>query len=241
MKYTPVHAKLWADSWFRQLNALDRYLFLYLLTNGRSELTGIYELPMDLMAAESGIDERDLRLTMLPRLEPKIYYREGWVMVVNYQKYRTSDSPQLIKGIQKTIEALPSHIKEMAISYGYDMHMVSIPYDTRLDKIRLKNTESDDSDFSDLTVEATDDNGDPRPTREPREVRAKYEELARWAEARRGFPFVSRPKQYAAMKKAKAMDISVGRLKERWQECESEGWRDGFDWTSVVSSFDKKA
>lgn len=69
----------------------------------------------------------------------------------------------------------------------------------------------------------------------------EYEELLKWAEDRRGFPFTNRVKQYAALKKARIGKINRSRLKDRWQDCEGETWRDGFDWTSVVSSFDKKA
>ncbi len=69
----------------------------------------------------------------------------------------------------------------------------------------------------------------------------QYDTLCKWAEDRRGFKFVNRLKQYAALKKARATNLSISKLKDRWIECEGESWRDGFDWTSVVSSFDKKA
>src|SRR3990167_8414173 len=48
-------------------------------------------------------------------------------------------------------------------------------------------------------------------------------------------------KENGALKKAKGLDISISRLKERWIQLEGENWRDGFDWSGVVSSFDKKA
>lgn len=127
MSYTPIQNRFWADGWVRQLNALDRYLFLYLLTNGRASLTGIYELPLDLMASESGIDEKDLRLSMLQRLEPKIYYREGWVIIKNYPKHRVSNSPKLLSGIRRSFDELPKQIQEIALSYGYPIDTLSIP------------------------------------------------------------------------------------------------------------------
>jgi len=111
----------------RELNALDRYLFLYLLTNGRALLTGIYELPLDLMASESGIDAKDLRLSMLQRLEPKVYYKEGWVIIKNYPNHRVSDSPKLITGINKSFNELPKKIQEIATLYGYPIHTIPIP------------------------------------------------------------------------------------------------------------------
>lgn len=141
--YTPVQNRFWSDGWVRQLNALDRYLFLYLLTNGRAELTGIYELPLDLMASESGIDEKDLRLSMLLRLEPKVYYKEGWVILRNYPNHRVSDSPKLLAGIRNDFLALPKHIQEIAKSVGYPIDTLSIPHRVsanRIEENRIDNT-----------------------------------------------------------------------------------------------------
>jgi hypothetical protein len=99
------------------------------------------------MASESGIDEKDLRLSMLQRLEPKIYYKEGWIIMVNFLKHRVSDSPKYLMGIQKQFAELPKHIQEMAISYGYPIHTVCIPIPIRQDKIKeykIKNTGSNE-------------------------------------------------------------------------------------------------
>lgn len=84
-----------------------------------------------------------------------------------------------------------------------------------------------------------DENAKPPRVIDP--SKNQYEKLCRWAEKRRGFPFVNRKKQYASLRDAKAANISLTRLKNRWCELEGETWRDGFDWASVVSSFNKKA
>lgn len=71
---------------------------------------------------------------------------------------------------------------------------------------------------------------------------SEYEEMCRWAEKRRGFPFVRKLKQYSSLKVAKENNISKSRLKERWIKQEGESWREGkVDWTTVISSFDKEA
>ena len=136
MSYTQFQHRFWSDGWIRDLNALDRYLFIYLLTNGRASLTGIYELPLDLMASESGIDERDLKQAMLGRLEPKVFYKEGWVIIKNFPKYKTSNSPTLLKGIKDEFGKIPSKIRELAISYGYPIHTLAYNRieDNRIDK-----------------------------------------------------------------------------------------------------------
>ena len=92
-----------------------------------------------------------------------------------------------------------------------------------------------------IRIEKTTDSGESMPIKEKKVGNEKYDTVCKWAEDRRGFKFVNRIKQYSALKKAKAENISITRLKERWIEMEGEEWRKGFDWTTVVSSFDKKA
>jgi len=64
--------------------------------------------------------------------------------------------------------------------------------------------------------------------------------LVGWAEKRRGFKFTSVPAQLGAIGRAKKANISPTRLKNRWGECEDETWRNGFDWTDVVKTFDRR-
>lgn len=96
-------------------------------------------------------------------------------------------------------------------------------------------------DIAPLVVVSDSEEENPRPSKEKDAFTPHYEEMCAWASKRRGFPFVSKKKQYAALKKARVLGIPPGKMKKRWEELEAEDWRDGFDWTSVVSSFDKRA
>jgi len=131
-----VQDRFWSDGWVRKLNPLDRYLFLYLLTNEHTNWAGIYELDLSMMAFESGLDERDLERSFLPRLLPKIIYVQGWVYVPNWVKHHTSESgtlsPQQKEGVRKAMEKVPEKIRliikeieEKGIPYTYPMHTVS--------------------------------------------------------------------------------------------------------------------
>lgn len=183
MEYTPVHNRFWSDGWVRHLNALDRYLFLYLLTNGRAKLTGIYELPLDLMASESGIDEKDLRLSMLQRLEPKIYYKEGWVIVINYLKHRIGGGHKYNAGVRANYEELPEKIQALAKSFGYPIDTLSIGYQrfpSIVDKNRIDNT-------SVATA--------PRRVLESEEDRPKKESRAKYPHSKEVFSWFPRPEK----------------------------------------------
>tara|TARA_R110000868_G_scaffold363247_1_gene625512 strand:+ start:217 stop:897 length:681 start_codon:yes stop_codon:yes gene_type:complete len=71
---------------------------------------------------------------------------------------------------------------------------------------------------------------------------AGYESLLKWAESTHGRRFTARTKQYGALKSAKAAGLKSADLKDRWEDMESDDFwgKKGFDWTHVVSSFDRK-
>lgn len=132
MTMRSIDSRLWSDGWVRKLNALDRYLFIYLLTNDHSTWCGVYELDLAMMAFESGIDREDLERAMLPRLAPKAIYVDGWVYIPNWIKYHLSTSgtisPQHQKGFDTAWKAVPERIrlkiKEIE-EKGYPMQGVS--------------------------------------------------------------------------------------------------------------------
>jgi len=103
--------------------------------------------------------------------------------------------------------------------------------------IELKNPVANAPDILEV-LEVSDDTRAPKPKDE---FQMHYEELCTWAAKRRGFKFASKVKQFGALKKARALGLTPAKLKARWSELEDEVWRDGFDWTSVISSFDKRA
>src|SRR3990167_4821329 len=108
--YRTINTRFWSDGLIRKLNALDRYLFLYLLTNEHVSWCGIYELDLSMMAFECGIDKEDLQKTMLPRLEPKIIYNDGWVFIKNFPRYHTGGI-NAEKGRKAAFDDLPDRIK----------------------------------------------------------------------------------------------------------------------------------
>lgn len=121
-----INTRFWNDGWVRKINPLDRYLFIYLLTNEYTNISGIYELPISTMAFGCGLDERDLQKTMIPRLEPKVFYKNGWVILINFLKYQRTKSIKIQKGIAIALKNAPLSIIKFAKSkgYGYDMDMI---------------------------------------------------------------------------------------------------------------------
>lgn len=119
-KQRAVNTKFWNDPWIREeLNPLDRYLFLYFLTNEHANISGVYELPIATIAFETGIDREELERTMIKRLRPKVIYHKSWVVIPNFPKHQNLKSPDVLKGIEREFSSAPETVRKEAITRGW--------------------------------------------------------------------------------------------------------------------------
>ena len=248
MTMRSVQDRFWSDGWVRRLNPLDRYLFLYLITNEHTNWAGVYELEIGMMAFESGIDRTELEQSMLPRLSPKVIYMDGWVYIPNWVKHHMSEggtlSPQQKEGMRKAKDKIPLEIRRKidqieneGIPYAYPMVGVSpSSLSSSLSSITASPCSADSSEEFEIVKEDAPSKKEPNATKQ-------YAALCDWLENLTGVKIVNRVKQYTHLKKAKAAGIDPGRLKARATELVGEAFyqEHGLDWGSIVSSFDRRA
>src|SRR3990167_315246 len=110
MKARLINTKFWSDTFISELNPLDRYLFLYFLTNEHTNIAGIYELPLKTISFETGL-EIDMLKKMLKRLTSKIMYIDGCVAMKNWEKHQSS-SEDVKTGIKRELSNIPQKIRE---------------------------------------------------------------------------------------------------------------------------------
>ena len=122
-KYRQIDTKFWSDNFIVDLDPLDRYLFLYFLTNEHNNIAGIYELPLRTMAFETGLEVEMLKM-MVKRLEGKIVYFEGWVFLKNFIKHQNIGAETIQTGIGENFAKVPRKV----IGYIYPKHTIYIPY-----------------------------------------------------------------------------------------------------------------
>lgn len=72
------------------------------MTNEKTNLSGVYELPLRTIANETGLD-KDEAARMIKRLEPKVYYRHGWIVLVNAIKHQNYKNAKISAGIQREL------------------------------------------------------------------------------------------------------------------------------------------
>ena len=105
-----IDTKMWGDNWFSGLDPTERYLFLYFLTNEHTSLCGIYEIPLRIMAFETGLDMEMLNKIILRFSEDgKIHYQDGWVCVVNYEEYQIMN-PSMKSSADKSLHSVPPSV-----------------------------------------------------------------------------------------------------------------------------------
>lgn len=140
-----IDTRFWHDEFVvEELNPLDRYLFLYLLTNDKTNIAGVYECPMKLIAIETGIDREELP-RMFKRFKDKVQYVDGWVIIKNFQKYQSTTNEKIKKGIETEMSRIPDKIREK-ISYD----RVSIPYEDQSHLNSNSNTNSNTNNGFDI-------------------------------------------------------------------------------------------
>lgn len=116
-----INTKLWSDNWVTNLDPVEKLLFLYLLTNERTNIAGVYELPIKLMAVETGI-EKEMVDKILKRFEKdnKIIYKKGWIIIKNFTKHQDLNNEKIKKGVESIINDIPQYIKDtLSIPYTY--------------------------------------------------------------------------------------------------------------------------
>lgn len=137
-KKTLIDTKFWSDNYICDLDPIEKLVFIYALTNNRISLCGIYEVPIKVMAMETGID-REMLPKILQRLEKakKIVFRDGWLCIVKYPKHQSYNKTTMSVAVGREIDQIPKDLLDIFIGYGYPIDTLSIGYKEQ-DKEQVK-------------------------------------------------------------------------------------------------------
>jgi len=119
-----IDTKIWSDTWISDLDPIEKLLFFYILTNERTNIAGIYELPLKIMAVETGIEIETIK-RVLNRFEKdkKVIYLNGWIGIKNFIKHQDIKNEKILKGINLILEDIPTDILDtLSIPYIYPLN-----------------------------------------------------------------------------------------------------------------------
>lgn len=109
-KQRSISTRMWSDSYFEKLDPTEKLFFIYLLTNIYTNICGIYEIPLKIVAVETGID-KEMILKLLQRFEndKKVYYIDWHICIRNFVKNQNSN-PSVQKWIEREISEKPQDL-----------------------------------------------------------------------------------------------------------------------------------
>lgn len=95
-----VKDEIWDDDWFYELDPSEKLVWLFLLTNPRANIAGVYKLNKKWAAQSVGLDF-DIFNTILLRFvkDKKIIEDESWVGLVNFHKHLAYRNASVAQGI----------------------------------------------------------------------------------------------------------------------------------------------
>lgn len=137
--YRQVYLSFWNDGTILDFTPEEKYFYLYLITNSKTNQCGIYELPKTVIAFETRLTQKKIN-SLLLRLEKlkKIKFSEktSEICVCNFLKYNYNDSPNSRKGVRNELNRVKDKtLIECLVGYTYFMEEIEENWETYLSKL----------------------------------------------------------------------------------------------------------
>lgn len=119
-KLRSVSTAFWSDPFIEDLTPNQKLLFLYLITNEKTNMLGIYEASVKKISFETGIKKEDVSngLKAFERLN-KVKYRNNYVILVNYMKHQNFNT-NMKKSAIDIYNNLPNALKDNDLNVSKD-------------------------------------------------------------------------------------------------------------------------
>lgn len=145
--YRQVHISFWQDEFVLNLTPEEKFFYLYLMTNSKTSMCGIYELSKKVMCFETGYNMETIE-KLLGRFihYRKILYDEEnkEIMLLNWIKYNGSASEKVHKRIADELKEVKTKeflelFHDLWIDYGYSIDRLWIVYGNNNNKNKNNN------------------------------------------------------------------------------------------------------
>jgi hypothetical protein len=114
MKTRIIYTKIWKDEFYAGLNRAEKILFIYLITNERVNLCGMYELSDREIMFDTQLTTDEL-LKAKQSLSSRFLFKKGWVRIYNFERYNNYSGDKNRVAIQNELKNIPDEIKEYPI------------------------------------------------------------------------------------------------------------------------------
>ncbi len=113
MKTRIIHTRFWQDEFVSELSHKEKLLFMYLLTNDRVSLTGIYELPEKYIKADLELTNKEIEIAKEKFVnEGKFYFYKSWIKILNHDRFNNYNGEKISLAKEKELVNIPTEIRE---------------------------------------------------------------------------------------------------------------------------------
>lgn len=110
-KLRSINTVIWSDPWFEVLEPAAKLLFIYLVTNEKTNMLGVYEISVRKVSFETGITSENIERYLKEFQESsKIKYAENRVLLLNFLKHQNYNF-NMMKSAIRTYNKLPKILK----------------------------------------------------------------------------------------------------------------------------------
>jgi len=115
-----VNTKFWSDAFIEDLEPKEKLLFLYLLTNDKTNMLGVYEISIKRISNETGLTKEEIikAFEAFERVR-KAYYFDNVVFLPNWIKNQSMNT-NMIKSARAEYESLSKDLKIRLITKGFE-------------------------------------------------------------------------------------------------------------------------
>ena len=119
-KLRSLNTAFWSDTWVEELEPMQKLLFIYLVTNEKTNMLGIYEASVKKISFETGIVPLVVK-TYLKDFEKaeKVKYIDNRVILINYMKHQNYNT-NMKKSAIDTYNDLPSSLMVNGLNVSKD-------------------------------------------------------------------------------------------------------------------------
>jgi len=106
--YRQIHPEMWDDPFILDLSPEEKLLFIYMFSNNRASLSGLYEISRKQIVYHTGLSDKFVNDTLDKFVQSKKIVMEGnFIFVVNLLKRHFSKSPKVFIRVQNDIKCIP--------------------------------------------------------------------------------------------------------------------------------------
>lgn len=167
-----ISTSFWDDKWIQELNPIEKLLYMYLLTNPDTTLSGVYKTTVAKISFHTSIDVKRIRTTLdvFERCRKAFMIDDEWIVIPNWTKHqRIGERANIRKGIDNNLNDLPDYIWNKLPELGYVYKYID-SLDREFNTFEDVKGRSTSSNYSDLDLDLDLDSKKSRNSDESRGV-----------------------------------------------------------------------